>query len=333
MRSVLITGATGGVGMRAVEMLREDKVKVLAMGRNTQKLTALARLGAQTYVADLVDFPQRVLEKLMDFKDAVWHCAALAAPWGNSEEFDAINVQATKTLFCAAASAGVPSFVYLSTPSLYFDFQHRRDVTEDFKADKFASHYAESKAKSELELLELAAKHPRTKLVILRPRVILGKYDQVLFPRVMRLVTQNKGRLLLPNGGNTTLDLCYVDNVVHAMKLATKAKNITTGATYNITNDEPVVLKDVLVEFFNHLEQPLQIGSLPYGVMSALVRVGELVSKLKEKEPPMTRHSLGGLAFDMTLSIDKAKHELGYKPLVNMADAIRQTALAVKARN
>lgn len=326
MRSILVTGATGGVGMRAVEMLRKDKVKVLAMGRNTEKLTALAGLGAQTYVADLVDFPQKVLEELMDFKDCVWHCAAMAAPWGAAQDFEAINVRATETLFRAAAQAGVSTFVYLSTPSLYFDFKHHRDIPENFLASKFASHYAASKAKSEQVLQELAKVYPQTKLVILRPRVIFGKYDQVLFPRVMRLVERTNGRLLLPRGGNTTLDLCYVDNVVHAMRLASTAANVVSGSVYNITNDEPVLLKDALTEFFKHLGKPLHIGSLPYGYMATLVRIGEFVAKLKKQEPVMTLHGLGSLAFDMTLDIRKAKEELGYKPLVSMAEAIEQTA-------
>ncbi|WP_434715826.1 hypothetical protein [Paraburkholderia sp. A3RO-2L] len=47
-------------------------------------------------------------------------------------------------------------------------------------------------------------------------------------------------------------------------------------------------------------------------------------------EPSLTVHTLGAMAFDMTLDIRAAEHRLGYKPLVSMEEALRRTAKWLK---
>jgi nucleoside-diphosphate-sugar epimerase len=69
--------------------------------------------------------------------------------WGTQQAFDLANVRATRRLGEWAVAWGVRNFVHISSPSLYFDYHHHRDMQEDFRPQRFANEFARSKAASE----------------------------------------------------------------------------------------------------------------------------------------------------------------------------------------
>jgi len=323
MNNILVTGATGGLGRNAIEYLIKHGSQATATGRNSEKLAALASKGVTVRQADLTT---SMLSELVEGKTAVWHCAALSSPWGKFQEFYSANLIASERLFHAAALSGVPTFVHISTPAVYFDYTHRYLVSEAWRAKKYANHYAATKALAESRLIELAQEHPGTRLVILRPRAIFGPHDQVLFPRLLGMLKKNSGLLYLPRAGRTVLDLSYTENVVHAMWLASK-QPVPTCSIFNISNDAPIsiaaALQSLVVDELGH---PLRIKALPYALLAGMARGMEGIASLSGKEPQLTRYSLGTLAFDMTLDITKAKQLLGYVPQISMQKAFQRTA-------
>lgn len=330
MRSVLISGATGGLGRNAVEFASHQGWSVKALGRNKTILHALQdNRGVMAYANDLCNTTQATLHGHLDRVDAVWHCAALSSPWGPLKDFYEANVLASEHLYQAAASVGVPVFVHISTPALYFDFTHKWNIVENFRPAKFINHYAATKAQAEDRLKEMAQKSPWTRLVILRPRAIFGAYDQVLLPRMLRLVQQKGGVLTLPHGGERTLDLTYVENVVHAMRLASEL-NLESCSTFNITNQQPMKIKNVLHMLFEHMGKKLKIRSVPYPLMDAAARMLEGISSFTHKEPAFTRYTLGALAFDMTLDNSNAQQTLQFAPPISMSDGIERAAQWMK---
>jgi nucleoside-diphosphate-sugar epimerase len=163
--------------------------------------------------------------------------------------------------------------------------------------------------------------------VILRPRAIFGPHDQVLMPRLARVMAARGGRLPLPRGGTARIDVTYVDNVVHAMWLATSTASLASGSVFNVSNQEPARLKDILQSLFvDALGQPLRIVALPYALMAALARGMELAARLTGREPALTAYSVGALGFDLTLDSTLARQQLGYRPVVSLAEGIRRTA-------
>jgi nucleoside-diphosphate-sugar epimerase len=331
LKTVLVTGATGGLGRNAVEALLARGVSVRATGRNALVGTLLRQAGADFRQADLSELTAAECENLLAGVDTVWHCAALSAPWGRTGDFVASNVTATETLLTGAGRAGVKHFVHISTPALYFDYQHNRDIRETYRAKELVNLYAMTKRLAELAVAESVRTCPDMHHVVLRPRAIFGPYDQVLLPRVAALLQARNGRLPLPRAGKTVLDLTYVDNVVHAMMLASAAPQVPSGSVYNVTNDEPRAIGSVLEQLFvSELKRPFQIASVPYPVLDVVARGMETVAKFSGKEPKLTRYSIGALAFDMTLSLARIKSDLGFAPIVSMDEGIRRTATWMK---
>jgi nucleoside-diphosphate-sugar epimerase len=331
LKTVLVTGATGGLGRNAVEALLERGIAVRATGRNIQVGTRLSEAGADFRAADLSRLTAAEADELLKGVDTVWHCAALSAPWGRVGDFVASNVTATQTLLFAAGRARVGRFIHISTPALYFDYQHHRNITESYRAEELVNQYAMTKRLAELAVTESARACPDMHHVILRPRAIFGPYDQVLLPRVDALLQARGGQLPLPRAGQTVLDLTYVANVVHAMVLASAASHVPSGSVYNVTNDEPRAIGKVLEQLFvTELGRPFKIASLPYPVLDVAARALEVVAKFTGNEPKLTRYSIGALAFDMTLDLSAIKADLGYAPVVSMDEGIRRTAVWMK---
>jgi nucleoside-diphosphate-sugar epimerase len=320
----LVTGATGGLGRNAVDYLLRAGHEVRATGRNTTNGKELAKQGAEFVPFDLVEGEPA---QLVSGVDAVWHCAALSSPWGPYAEFHKANVLATNALVRAAGRAGVARFVHVSTPSLYFDYQHHHLVSETYRPRRLVNHYAATKAEAERCIRMATDLFPDMKTAILRPRGIFGKYDQALIPRIERVLRERDGRLPLPNGGKALVDLTYAENVVHAMSCATVVEDYQSGTAFNITNDEPTTVADVLNELFaRRLGRKFSVKRVPYFVMAAAARALEAIASRTGKEPLLTRYSAGALAFDMTLDISRARVLLNYRPLVSMADGVARTA-------
>lgn len=325
MKQVLITGATGGLGRNAVDALLAQGIGVRATGRNSAVGDELRQQGAQFVACDLATMSPAQARALVTGCDTVWHCAALSSPWGAHSAFKAANVRATAVLAAAAQERSVHRFVHISTPALYFDFSHRYNVPESFRPAQFVNHYASTKAQAEQEVLAQVSRGLHA--TILRPRAIFGPYDQVLLPRLLRILDEKNGRLILPKGGNTLLDLTYAGNVVQAMQLASTKPEMAAGGVFNITNGEPMRVRDVLEALFvQELGRPMEVHSAPYALLSTIARSMELVAAFTGREPSLTRYSLGALAFDMTLDISHARDVLGYQPKVSMAQAIVNTA-------
>lgn len=110
------------------------------------------------------------------------------------------------------------------------------------------------------------------------------------------------------------------------MQLATIKENLINGAIYNITNQQPLPLRLTLQQLFSELGMNYQIRSAPYPLLYILATMMEGIAHLMDKEPLLTRYSLGATYFTMILDNQKAQQELGYYPLYNMDQAIYLTA-------
>ena len=317
----LVTGATGCLGRNLVERLIEDGKGVVATGRNARVGTALSSRGAAFVRADIAD--REAVAAAARGVDVVFHCAALAAPWGSPEEFRRVNVDGTASAVDAAISAGA-AMVHVSTPSIYFDFRDRLDIDEyDDLPARQVNEYARTKLLAEA-VVDLAVETRGLRAVTIRPRAIFGPHDTALFPRV--IAASRGGRVPLVGRGHVLADVTCVSNVVDAMLLAAGKADSLAGRKYNITNGTPILVHDLLAMAFHGMGLEFRPRRLPYPAAYCAASMMELAACITRKEPRLTRYSAGVLRYHQTLSIRRARAELGYTPRKSTAAGVGEYA-------
>lgn len=314
---ILLTGATGGLGFRTLECLVENpKIeKIIATGRVIRPTHFVEHLKVNYQLGDLedADFVSNLVEQV----DYIVHAAALSSPWGKYIEFEKANILSIKNLINAAKKHHIKRFVYVSTPSLYFNGQDRFDVKEsDPLPTAFINAYSKTKHEAELALEKSSIPY-----VILRPRALIGRGDTIIMPRLIRAFEE--GKLKIIGDGKNIVDLTSLANVADSILLALFVGDEGMNQIYNITNSEPVKLWETIEKVLSLLGHEMNKKKVPYSVVKLLSQIMELKAKLtNDNEPTLTTYGVGILAKSFTMDISKAKMLLGYSPKVSTDEAI-----------
>ena len=317
--NILLTGATGFLGYRTLEKLitLNEVVSIIATGRSIKKTHFIVHSKVEYILGDLSDYT--FVSKLVEKVDYIIHAAALSSPWGKYSDFENANLVSQINLIKASKIKGVSKFIYISTPSMYFDSTNRFNIKESEPLpSKLINSYAETKRLAEIELEKAQIPY-----VILRPRALTGRGDTVIMPRLIRAF--DEGKLKIIGTGENIVDLTSVSNVVDAILLGLKANNFGINQTYNITNGEPVYLWLKIEYVLKLMNRELNQKKIPTPIVNFVAQLMEWKSKITNmKEPVLTKYGVGTLAKSFTMDISKAKKLLGYQPSQNTDDAIKE---------
>ena len=315
---VLVTGATGFLGSYLIDELLEAGYEVKALGRNQKRLAALKRSRDLDVAAvDLLD--KEALFQAGQDCQAVIHAAALSTVWGPWKDFYEANVLASQHVLELCQQVGMERLVYVSSPSIYAGPFDQIDLKEDqAPKENRLNHYIRSKIMAE-DLIRASS----VPSVIIRPRGLFGIGDTSIIPRL--LASNDKIGLPLVNGGNHLVDMTCVENVALALRLALESDQ-ALGGTYNITNDEPYVFKDLLSLFFDQAGLEPHYRRLPAWLVIGLASILEGVYQCfhLKGEPAITRYTAYLLSYSQTLNIDAAKRDLAYQPKLTIEEGVKK---------
>lgn len=162
----LVTGATGFVGRALCERLDSAGIEVIATSRRG------GNLGSEYTVYALDLETQGVPVKWLAETDAVIHLAGIAHRDATDSSYESLNYRATLQLAADAASAGVKSFLFLSSvkamgPSPDASLRSEEHCYPPVDA------YGRFKRQAEVEL-QAAYEHSEMSVVILRPALVYG---------------------------------------------------------------------------------------------------------------------------------------------------------------
>jgi nucleoside-diphosphate-sugar epimerase len=322
--NVLVTGGTGFLGKHLTAVLLQRGHSVRLMGRNFATAKFLLEQGARPIAVDLRD--REGVTAACAGAEVVFHAGAFSAPWGKRSDFYAINVDGTEALLAGCLAHGVRRLLYVSSPSVVFDGRDQHDAREDVPYPRrFTSIYSLTKKLGEDRVNAAHASGLET--VILRPKAIFGPGDQALLPRLIAAARQQ--RLPQIGDGRNLVDLTYVENVVHALLLASESP-AAAGKTYTITNNEHVPLWEVIRLVLKRLNLSTHLRQVPLSVALAAASLLEMRAALTGKEPLLTRYSATILARTQTYDISAARRDLSYSPPVSIAEAIERTLALLK---
>ncbi|KAL8607289.1 hypothetical protein ACOMHN_047620 [Nucella lapillus] len=264
----------------------------------------------------------------------VFHCASPSPLSNNRTLFYKVNVEGTRLLISLCKKAGVKRLVLTSSASVVYegrDIQAGREGELPY-ASKPIDAYTETKILQ--EQIVLAANSGDFHTVAVRPHGIFGPRDPHLVPTTVGLARQGKFKFIIGDGKNI-VDFTYVDNVVHGHILASEklAKDAPVcGKAYHITNDEPIFFWTFMSRVVEGLGYNPPHTNLPYLLVYAiavlLMVVSKVVSPFLTFNPTLTPMKVALAGTHHFYLCERAKADMGYKPVVSLDEGIQRTVQA-----
>jgi nucleoside-diphosphate-sugar epimerase len=292
---VAVTGGSGQLGTLVLRRLVDDRrVQEVVSLDVRPPLVASGKLRAVR-----ADVREPDLDRHFAGCEAVVHLAFMLAQHAERSLVDSVNVEGSKNVFRAAATAGARTIVYSSSVAAYGIVPgHPQPLVESsprvFRPD-FA--YTANKFQVEEFLDDFEPQNPEIAIARLRPTVLVGRgMDHVLglALRVRRI----------PDTGKVPLPLVWDEDVASAVLLALAKR--ARGA-FNVTADEALPAAELAKR------TGTKLLAVPLTAIRTWARLTPALEKLRlaRRADPAWLDTLP----PMVASSERAKTELGWKPV------------------
>ena len=273
-QKILVTGAGGFIGFSLCRYLVARGCVVYAVVRDTRQLHELGSQVTPVVIDDLCKIHD--WQEMLAGIDAVVHLAGYVHERaGNLSEkarlqCTSLNVDVTRRLATAAASAGVKRFVYISSVKVHGESSnHDQSVTEYIDLYPEGS-YAKSKLAAENLLREIESK-TGMETVIVRPPLVYGPGVKANFLRLMKLV--EKGIPLPLAAVDNRRSFIYLENLVDVLALSL-VHPAAAGETFLVSDDEGVSTPVLINMLADRLGVTPKLFPISVPVMQLLAAVG-----------------------------------------------------------
>lgn len=303
LKSILITGGCGFIGMNLVKYLADRGYEIgildnLSVG-NEENLRKLQRQDSRLLTIELIKGDIRdlnIVSQAVKGTEAVVHLAARSGVKGSLEnpiETYDINVAGTLNLLEACRQNKVAKFIFASSNAVVGE---QSPPIDELKISKPLSPYGASKLAG--EALCSAYYHSfGLKTVSLRFANCYGPYSDhktSVIANFMKWARQAKP-LIIYGDGNQTRDFIHVDDICYAIHLS-----LTASDSVFQTQDSRL----------------FQIGS---GIETSINELAEILKEVTGRNlPTIYKPERGGEIRRIYLNIAKATAMLGFKPEVEL---------------
>ena len=314
---ILVTGATGFLGGKTIELILKEGHEVVALVRSTSNTEGLPK-NIEVREADLFDVTS--LESAVQDIDAVIHFAAYFDFYPRDEELMfKVNVEGTKNLMNACVGTQVQRFIYCSTTETMGPIRFPPG-TEDTELKPDFS-YGESKVQAENAIRDIS-KDTDLPHIILRPTGVMGEGDLYAMYEVAEQLYKGKV-FALPSNLSAQIMYTHVDDVVSGFVAALTPVSALNN-TFILCPDEPISWEEFVEVMTTHL-----------GVKPPRLRVPAIFAKFgmvllspfkNRKKNSFFWHgkSVDIMLNDRVYSNDKAKRLLGWTPKVTMVEGFQR---------
>ena len=234
----------------------------------------------------------------------------------HTREYYEINTQGTRNVAQAAAAAGAKRFVYISTNAAGGRTASADTLMTESDVDRPLSAYGHSKRLAELLLMDVPGPMVRS---VLRPCMFYGPPVPPRHVEIYRRI--RSGWMPLVGGGGYRRSLTHIDNLVQAVRLALTRAN-ADRQTYYVADADPYTTRGVVDAMARalgvkprYLHLPAFAARAAYAADRVLARQGLYAQAV---------HLVGEADWNVGVSIEKARRELGYEPRVAIDEGMRQ---------
>lgn len=314
---VLVTGATGFLGGKTIDLILKEGHNVVALVRSTSNREGLPK-DIEIREADLFDVAS--LEAAVKDVDVVIHFAAYFDFYPRDEELMfRVNVEGTRNLMNACVGTQVERFIYCSSTETMGPIRFPPGTEDTELRPDFS--YGESKILAENAIREIS-KDTGLPHIIIRPTGVMGEGDLYVMYEVAEQLYEGKV-FALPTDLSTEFMYAHVDDVAAGFVAALTPMGALNN-TIILCPDEAISWGELL----NVLTERL-------GVKPPRLRVPKIIAKLgmvmlspfkNRKKNSFFWH---GKSVDIMFSTrvysnEKARRLLGWAPKVTMVEGLQR---------
>lgn len=336
---ILVTGAPGWLGNRLLEVVVgkiPDLDDILPSGA-TQEIRCLVQMGIPKEFVEEINPRIRAIhadvcnsESLEPFFEnsegsILFHLAGIIHPHRGTKQIHEVNVVGTRNVLEKAAIHKVKRIIAVSSNSpIGVNPNNEHLFTEETPYNPYLA-YGRSKMEMET-LLNNAYRRGEIETVIIRPCWYYGPGQperQSLFISMIK-----DGKVPIVGDGDNRRSLSYIDNTCQGLLLAAMNPR-ANGETYWIADARPYTMNEIVdtietlleVEFrlevvHARLRLPNIASQIAYGIDWSLQKIGFYHPKI---------HVLSEMNKSIACSIEKAKTELGYNPVIELEEGMRRS--------
>jgi NADH dehydrogenase len=293
---VLITGASGFLGRRMVQLALERGLAVRALVRRPPAEQGLpADCVYHGDVTDPLTLPAAVT--------AVIHAAATTSETAPDEQLSRrTNVEGTRNLIEACGRAGVNRWVQISSLSA------NPNNTSVYGRTKFGA--------------DEVVRHSGLGWTILQPGTIYGPGGRGLFAKMVRMTGGGLPVVPMLGNGRQTMRPVFVDDCA-AAALDCLDQDASVGHTYTLGCADVITFNDFVHGFLEAQGKRKLLLHIPLWLCFPVARLLGLFLK----NPPVTVDNLVGIMQMQAPEIDAARLAFGFTPLT-FAEGLRRTFAA-----
>ena len=318
--TTLVTGATGTVGHAIVRALLARGRRVRALVRDVARARAMPLAGVELVAGDVTDAVS--VRRAVAGCDVVYHASGLPEQWlPDPRRFDEVNVGGTRHLVEAALAERVTAFLYTSTidvftthPGVEFD---EREIDPHPKGTA----YERSKQAADRLVTDALARGLPARLLhpsgVYGPAPVTTGVNDFLQRLIRRQIP-----MLLPGG----FPLVFADDVAEGHLAAEERAPV--GARFILS--ESYWRLDAIARAVAALGPAARVPPvLPMWVARLVSEMGAITARLTGRPPLIPSGQLHFLSMDVRPLAQRARLELGWRPLA-FEEGLRRTLAALR---
>lgn len=308
---ILVTGANGFIGKKLCQKLQERGLYIRALLRKESEGP-----WNDFIVCDLVS--EQIHLKDMKNVVTIYHFAgkahALNEINSTESEYDIINVEGTRKLLEAAATAGVHKFIFCS--SVKACGEGDESILNEKSPCNPVNYYGNSKLKAEKLVLD---KNDIPHKCVIRPSMVYGPGN----PGNLSMLITIIGKGLFPPIPkiNNMRSMVHIDDVISATILVAE-KEVANQQIFNITDGEYYSTSQIIRWIRYYFGYKDKNFTLPYILFRWLAKSGDFISIIIRKKVPFTTDNLNKLFGSSAYDSSKIQNLLGFKPKWSLAKAL-----------
>ena len=341
-KQVLITGAAGWLGLNLVDVLTHG-IKghpKLAKGFKDLKIRCLLLPGQDEQELLAINPDVEIVRGNVCSSGAcakfcaagkgakLFHIAGIIHP-GRVKEFYEVNVEGTRNLLRAAEEAGLGRAVIMSSNSPCGCNPHRDHLFDEDSPYHPYMNYGRSKMEMEKVVHGFQAAGKLATSIIRAPW-FYGPHQPPRQKLFFEMIRDGKGPIV--GDGNNLRSMAFCENLAQGLILAAMVPE-ASGKTYWIADERPYSMNEIMDTVERLLEkefgQPCRhkrmklpgiASEVAWVVDKALQAVGLYHQKF---------HVLSEMNKTIACSVERAKAELGYQPLVALEEGMRRSLIDI----